>query len=147
MNHANTKHRRKTGRVQGETAWICALECLRAALLACILMAGLILLLAFLLKQGVVPLSSVRLINTLIKAVCAGLAGLLCAGRLQHFVAGYGGLSGLLYLSLSYLLFSLMERSFVLDWGTISDLVLGFLCGFGTAMILKLVREIREQQS
>lgn len=146
MNIANTKRLRRSARTRSESPWISVLACLRASLIACILTVVLILLLAFLLKQGIVALASVRLINTLIKAVCACAAGLLCASRLRSYAAAYGGLSGLLYLSIAYLLFSLIERSFVFDWGTVSDLALGFLCGFGTAMILKLVREIRDQQ-
>lgn len=145
MNYANAKWTRKSSRVHVETAWIAVLECVRAALLSCILMAGLVFLLAFLLKQGIIALSAIRLVNTVIKAVCAGTAGLICASRLKNYAAIYGGLSGMLYLSLAYLLFSLIERSFMFDWGTVSDLALGFFCGLGTAMILKLLREIREQ--
>lgn len=147
MHIAEANRLRKSVRPRTESAWVCVMACIRAALLCCILTASLILLLAFFLKQGIVPLSSVRLINTLIKAVSAGTAGLLCASRLRTYAGVYGGLSGLLYLALAYLLFSFIERSFVFDWGTVSDLALGFLCGLGTATILKLIREIRDQQT
>jgi len=147
MHIAESNRVRRTTRSHAESTWVCVMECIRAALLCCILTASLILLLAFFLKQGIVPLASVRLINTLIKAVSAGTAGLLCASRLHAFAGIYGGLSGLLYLALAYLLFSFIEQSFVFDWGTVSDLALGFLCGLGTATILKLVREIRDQQA
>ena len=147
MNTANPKRIGRSSRSRSETTLVSVAECIRAALLACILTAALILLLAFFLKMGLVSLNAVRLINTVIKAVCACLAGLLCASRLHSYAAVYGGLSGLLYIATAYLLFSLIERSFVFDWGTVSDLALGFLCGIGTAMILKLVREIRQQQA
>ena len=147
MNTVTTRRSRRSGRVRSDSVSLSVIACIRAALIACIVTAALILLLAFLLKQGAVTLSSVRLINTLIKAVCACLAGLLCAVRLDRYASAYGGLSGMLYLSVAYLLFSLIERSFRFDWGTVSDLALGFLCGLGTAMILKLVREIRSPQT
>lgn len=146
MNTAIPKKSVRASRARRETTTVSVMECIRAALIGCILTAALILLLAFALKTGLVMLSAVRLINTLIKAVCAGVAGLLCASRLHSYAAVYGGLSGLLYIAVAYLLFSLIEHSFVFDWGTVSDLALGFLCGIGIAMIHKLVREIRQQQ-
>lgn len=141
------RKQRKSSKKESGSLGTQALFCIRAAMLSCIVTAVMILVLALLLKWSLVPLSSVRLINTIIKSICACTAGFLCARRISRRAYLFGGLGGMLYIVMAYLIFALIERSFSLDWHMVSDLALGFACGTGTAIICRLAQDLREQAS
>lgn len=138
--------RRKTSSRSDSAFGTQALCCIRAALLACIATAALILVLAFLLRWDVVPLASVRFVNVLIKAASACFAGLLCVRSIERKAWLFGGFAGMLYILLAYIVFAMIEREFSFSWNAVSDLALGFACGMGTAVICRLLSDIRSQR-
>ena len=122
------------------------LLCMRGAILACILTAVLVLVFAFLLKWGVLQPDSIRAVNTAIKAICAGLAGYLSARAISGGRSWlYGALSGGLYMTLAYVVFSILEREFHIGLIFLSDLLLGMVCGGGIGVIYSLVENLRAE--
>lgn len=134
--------KRKKNRSEAPTPF---LLCLRGAILSCILTAILVLLFAFLLKWGVLQTESIRAVNTAIKAICACLAGFLSVRLIQTRGWLYGALSGGLYMTLAYVVFSILEREFHLSLIFLSDLLMGLFCGAGIGIIHSLVKSMRAQ--
>jgi putative membrane protein (TIGR04086 family) len=121
------------------------LLCTRSAILACIVTALLVLIFAFLLKWGVMQTGTIRTVNSVIKALSAGLAGYLSAKVIAERSWLFGGLAGGLYVVFSYLVFSILEREFSLSLVFLSDVLLGFVCGAGTGLMLSLIKNMRAE--
>lgn len=134
--------KRKKNRSESPTPF---LLCMRGALLACILTAVLVLLFAFLLKWGVLQTGSIRAVNTAIKSICACLAGFLSVRAITARGWLYGALSGGLYMTLAYVVFSILEREFHIGLIFLSDLLLGLACGAGIGIIYSLIRSMRAE--
>ena len=136
---------RRPRKTAGATVSERVLNCVRAALLACVVTAIFILLLALLLKWSAVPVDSLHLANTIIKAACACLAGVAAARRIERYACLYGGAAGLLYILIAYVVFSLIEGGFDVGLAMLSDLLLGVVCGLGAAAIRSLIASMRAQ--
>lgn len=117
----------------------------RAALLSCILTAVLVLLLAFTLKWEWIRTEQIHIVNTIIKTLSAGVAGLLCARQIGSRVWLFAGCAGVLYMMLSYVVFSLIERSFSVTAAFASDILMGFVVAASVAALYSLIKNIRTQ--
>lgn len=130
------KKRTARGRVSGTTI----LLMLRAALLACIATAALMLLFAFLLKWEWLGVDAIRVCNTIIKTLCACFAGYLCSRFFSGTHALYAGISGMIYIVLSYVIFCLIEQDFALRWSLLSDIALCFIAAMTAAVVRNTIK-------
>ena len=113
-------------------------RCIKAALAGCVLTVVFILLLALLLKWEILGESSIPMVTTGIKAVCAAIAGLLCANGCQRIAWAWGGAGGLLYIVLAFVSFAIVEKAFTPSFGLFADVALGVVAGIIGGMIVKL---------
>lgn len=108
---------------------------LRAALLACILTALLVLVLALLLRWDIFSEAALNALTIVIKALCACFAGFLHHDASIKRLWLLAGLSGMLYMLLSLITFSLVSGEFDVRFSQISDLLMGFACAACTCIL------------
>jgi len=108
---------------------------------ACILTAVLVLLLAFLLRWEWIAAERMDFVNTLIKAVSACFVGVLFSGRDTHGTWRWAGLSGALYMALSFVVFAILNGSFAFHAGMLSDVLMAFACAACTCILAGYLRE------
>ena len=135
MKKRKKRERKRTGEF--------ALQILRASLLACICTTVLVILLAFMIQWEWFSVSRIHSINTLIKAVSAAFAGLLIGLRVDRRGWLIAGSAGTVYILLSSIAFSLIERDFAVSWLFATDLLLGFLCAAITQIFVRVLKEMR----
>ncbi len=136
------RKRKNTARRETGTSF---LQAIRASLLACILTTVLVLLLAFMLKWDWLSPGAMHTATTIIKAASACFAGWLTAKYVADKAWVFSGLAGLLYMLLSYVVFSLLEQNFALSVLFVSDMILGLVCGMLSGIILGLLKSMRAQ--
>ena len=138
------KRKKKERKRAGETV----LQIVSASLFACIATAAAVILLALMLRWEWFALSHIPLVNTLIKALSAAFAGFLIAKRMQETPHGWSiaGCAGSLYILLSYIVFSLIERDFSVTWFFVSDLLTGFLCAATMQIFYRVLKQMRARE-
>lgn len=117
-----------------------ALETLKALAVALIITLVLVLVGAFIVKIFNISTAYIRIINQIIKGVAIFVTALLCL-RLPN--AGYlrGLIFGLLYISLSYVVFSLFNGYFTGGITLLNDIVLGGVAGLASGIIAVNLRK------
>ena len=110
-------------------------------LVSCILTAVLVLLLAISMKWEWIGMESVDAVNTCIKAISACFAGFL-AYKLK-FQRGWlaAGIIGVLYMAVSFSIFSILNGSFHFSVDNISDLLMSFACASCTCIATGILME------
>lgn len=114
---------------------------LKNTLYACILTAALVLLLAFLLRWEWIAAERLDFVNTLIKAVSACFAGVLFSKRTERGTWLWAGVSGALYMSVSFVVFAVLNGSFAFHAGMLSDVLMAFACAACTCILVAYLRE------
>lgn len=125
---------------QGGDAVLSLLYMLRAALIAGIATAALMLLVAILLKWEFFPMTGLNVLNTFIKTLCSALAG-YCCNRFsggEHAINAGG--AGVIYILLSYVVFRLIEGEFAFRTADLADVALAFTAALAAALITNLIR-------
>lgn len=115
-----------------------ALKLIKSSLFGCVATIALILLYALILKWEILSDGSIPLITSIIKALCAGFVGLLCANRCTHRVWLWAGSGGALYMLIAFLAFTLVEKSFSINFGLLADVAMGFIAGVAGGFVLQL---------
>ena len=110
------------------------LEVVKAMIIAIIVSLVLILLAAFIIKIFNIATGAIPIINQVIKGISI-LVGCLIALRLPHNGWVRGIVVGLLYIAISFVIFSLLDGHF--DWGLhiLNDVALGSVTGMLSGII------------
>ena len=105
------------------------LNALRGAIIATIFTIAVILIFALILKNGGVAESSIPLINQIIKilGVCIAALFVVLKGQEKFWICG--GMSGVMYIVLGYLVFSLIEGAFGAPLVLLSDALMALIVG------------------
>jgi len=131
----------KSAHRQDETSGITLLlKCVKAALAACILAIILILGFALLLKWETLTESSIPLINTIIKVICAVCSGFFAANGCPKNAWLWSGISGAIFILASFVSFSIIENVFSFSLALLSDLALGFFSAMLGGMLLRVFK-------
>lgn len=109
---------------------------IKAVLCGCVLSVILVLALALVLKWSWMQESGISLLNSIIKAVCALLVGVLCANGCSRREWLWSGVGGGLYILVAFLAFSLVEQSFSLNAGLLADVGMGIAAGVAGRFLL-----------
>lgn len=128
------------------TAGGIVLAAAKAALLAAILTAVLVLLLAISMKWEWISMERVAFVNTLIKAASACFAGFLISLQRMRRNWLVAGLAGMLYMIVAFAVFGVLNGSFAVSFGNVSDVLMAFACAACTCILLMLLREKQAQK-
>ncbi len=123
------------------------LACCKGAMLACVLTVVFVLLFSLLLKVRWMQEDSIAAANTLIKGICALIAGWITARRLQNRAWLWAGASGGLYILVSFAAFSIAQSTFSLKPTLLADAALGFVCGVAAAIVQNIFRKRENSQA
>ncbi len=113
---------------------------LKASFLGAAVSFALLLLFALSLQKNWLQLSALGVMTVTIKVVSAAAASMLAVGLYKRRAWFVGGLAGLCYAGLAFLLFSIMSKNFSLSLGILSDLGIGALAGVFTALLIRMFR-------
>lgn len=115
------------------------IETLKGGLLASIISIALIVLYALALWKEVLPASSMSIANAVIKVVSAAAAALLAVRRCAKRRWLYGGIAGLFYTALAFMVFSILSDTFIVSAALLSDFGVGLLAGMLAAMAAQVL--------
>lgn len=115
------------------------IETLKGGLLASIISIALIVLYALALWKEVLPASSMSSANAVIKVVSAAAAALLAVRRCAKRRWLYGGIAGLFYTALAFMVFSILSDTFIVSAALLSDFGVGLLAGMLAAMAAQVL--------
>lgn len=115
------------------------IETLKGGLLASIISIALIVLYALALWKEVLPASSMSIANAVIKVVSAAAAALLAVRRCAKRRWLYGGIAGLFYTALAFMVFSILSDTFIVSAALLSDFGVGLLTGMLAAMAAQVL--------
>ncbi len=115
------------------------IETLKGGLLASIISIALIVLYALALWKEVLPASSMPIANAVIKVISAAAAALLAVRRCAKRRWLYGGIAGLFYTALAFMVFSILSDTFIVSAALLSDFGVGLLAGMLAAMAAQVL--------
>lgn len=115
------------------------IETLKGGLLASVISIALIVLYALALWKEVLPASSMPIANAVIKVVSAAAAALLAVRRCAKRRWLYGGIAGLFYTALAFMVFSILSDTFIVSAALLSDFGVGLLAGMLAAMAAQVL--------
>ncbi len=119
----------------------------KAALLACILTALLVLLLAISMKWEWIGMERVDFVNTMIKAVSACFAGFLVSFQKVRRCWLVAGVVGMVYMVVAFAVFGILNGSFRVSYGNAADVLMAFACASCTCIAVAILRERRAQKA
>lgn len=93
---------------------------------------------ALVLKEELLDETSMSMVVTLIKVVCGGLAALLAVTNCPKRRWIVGGITGIAYIALSFIVFALLAGQIRPDLGVLTDLCIGGLAG----MLVGLLKDV-----
>lgn len=115
------------------------IETLKGGLLASVISIVLIVLYALALWKEVLPASSMPIANAVIKVISAAAAALLAVRRCAKRRWLYGGIAGLFYTALAFMVFSILSDTFIVSAALLSDFGVGLLAGMLAAMAAQVL--------
>ena len=100
----------------------------------------LVVLYAVALKEELLATTTMTLFTTVIKVICAALAGLLAVRRCRRKLWLYGAAGGGLYTLLSFGVFSAVAGTLCVSLALLSDIGMGALAGLLSVMIMQMLK-------
>jgi len=100
----------------------------------------LVVLYAVALKEELLAATTMTLFTTVIKVICAALAGLLAVRRCRRRLWLYGAAGGGLYTMLSFGVFSAVAGTLCVSLALLSDIGMGALAGLLSVMIMQMLK-------
>ena len=100
----------------------------------------LVVLYAVALKEELLATTTMTLFTTVIKVICAALAGLLAVRRCRRRLWLYGAAGGGLYTLLSFGVFSAVAGTLCVSLALLSDIGMGALAGLLSVMIMQMLK-------
>lgn len=117
-----------------------AAELTKAVIISLIVSFVLVVLYAVALKEELLATTTMTLFTTVIKVICAALAGILAVRRCRHRLWLYGAAGGGLYTLLSFGVFSAVAGSLCVSLALLSDIGMGALAGLLSVMIMQMLK-------
>ena len=117
-----------------------ALEVGKSALLGVIISFVLVVLYAVALKEELLQVSTMGLLTTVIKVICAAAAGLIAVRRCKKRLWLYGALAGTLYAVLAFIVFSAVAGTLYVSIALLSDIAIGAVSGLISVMVLQMLK-------
>ena len=111
------------------------MRAVRGAIIGLVVTVACVLLFAVVVKETAISDQAIGAINQGIKVVCVFLAAFIASRGMGDGRVFAGVLSGVLYILLGYLTFSLIDGAFGNPLLLLADLALGAIIGMLTAMI------------
>ena len=100
----------------------------------------LVVLYAVALKEELLATTTMTLFTTVIKVICAALAGLLAVRRCRRRLWLYGAAGGGLYTLLSFGVFSAVAGTLCVSLALLSDIGMGAIAGLLSVMIMQMLK-------
>lgn len=100
----------------------------------------LVVLYAVALKEELLATTTMTLFTTIIKVICAALAGTLAVRRCRRRLWLYGALGGGLYTLLAFGVFSAVAGSLYVSLALVSDIGMGALAGLLSVMVMQMLK-------
>jgi putative membrane protein (TIGR04086 family) len=117
-----------------------ALRVVKSAFAAALLTIALILVYAFTLKMNWLDERSIPIVNSVIKVLGSVFASILAVLKIERRSWLIGGIAGVAYILLAYLVFSVTTQNVSISWALLSDIGIGALAGMLSAMFVQLRR-------
>lgn len=114
------------------------LRLLKSSLFGCVVTIAIILLFALFLKWEILKEGSIPIATSIIKALCAGFVGLLCANGCLERAWIWAGIGGACYILFAFFAFSLVEKTFSISFALLADLGMGFVAGIAGGVLLQV---------
>ena len=115
-------------------------ELAKAAIISLMVSFVLVVLYAVALKEELLATTTMTLFTTVIKVICAALAGLLAVRRCRRRLWLYGAAGGGLYTLLSFGVFSAVAGTLCVSLALLSDIGMGALAGLLSVMIMQMLK-------
>lgn len=115
------------------------LEAIKALIIAVIITLVLILVEAVVIKFCNIPTNIIPILNQIIKGISI-LVGILIAMKLPHNGWVRGIIIGVLYIAISFVVFSLMQHKFNIGINILNDVAIGAVTGMISGIIAANVR-------
>ena len=112
-----------------------------AGFAGCVLSVLLVVAFAFVLQKQWLPASGATYINLGIKLAAALFAALIAALSSNARAPLWGALAAGIYMTVTFLLFSLFSGGFSFSWGNLTDLAMCLLAGFIAGVAVNAVRK------
>ena len=113
---------------------------MRAVLKSSLLALAISLVLAFLMMKQVLPISSTKIVNPVIKAVSALIAALIGVKGFEKRNFLFGGLCGICYMLITTLVFALLSGEFAFGIPLLTDAGLCTLAGMVGGILRSLAK-------
>ena len=115
-------------------------ELAKAVIISLMVSFILVVLYAVALKEELLATTTMTLFTTVIKVICAALAGLLAVRRCRRKLWLYGAAGGGLYTLLSFGVFSAVAGTLCVSLALLSDIGMGALAGLLSVMIMQMLK-------
>lgn len=115
-------------------------ELAKAVIISLMVSFVLVVLYAVALKEELLAATTMTLFTTVIKVICAALAGLLAVRRCRRRLWLYGAAGGGLYTLLSFGVFSAVAGTLCVSLALLSDIGMGALAGLLSVMIMQMLK-------
>lgn len=115
-------------------------ELAKAVIISLMVSFILVVLYAVALKEELLATTTMTLFTTVIKVICAALAGLLAVRRCRRRLWLYGAAGGGLYTLLSFGVFSAVAGTLCVSLALLSDIGMGALAGLLSVMIMQMLK-------
>lgn len=115
-------------------------ELAKAVIISLMVSFVLVVLYAVALKEELLATTTMTLFTTVIKVICAALAGLLAVRRCRRRLWLYGAAGGGLYTLLSFGVFSAVAGTLCVSLALLSDIGMGALAGLLSVMIMQMLK-------
>ncbi len=115
-------------------------ELVKAVVTSLVVSFVLVVLYAVALKEELLATTTMTLFTTIIKVICAALAGMLAVRRCRRRLWLYGALGGGLYTLLAFGVFSAVAGSLYVSLALVSDIGMGALAGLLSVMVMQMLK-------
>ena len=115
-------------------------ELIKAVIISLAVSFILVVLYAVALKEELLATTTMTLFTTVIKVICAALAGILTVRRCKRRLWLYGAVGGGLYTLLAFGVFSAVAGSLCVSLALLSDIGMGTLAGLLSVMIMQMLK-------
>lgn len=115
-------------------------ELVKAVIISLAVSFILVVLYAVALKEELLATTTMTLFTTVIKVICAALAGILTVRRCRRRLWLYGAVGGGVYTLLAFGVFSAVAGSLCVSLALLSDICMGALAGLLSVMVMQMLK-------
>ncbi|MDD6045063.1 MAG: TIGR04086 family membrane protein [Clostridia bacterium] len=115
-------------------------ELIKAVIISLVVSFVLVVLYSVALKEELLSTTTMTLFTTVIKVICAALAGILAVQRCRRRLWLWGAAGGVLYTLLAFGVFSAIAGSLCVSLALPSDVAMGALAGLLSVMVMGMLK-------